>query len=682
MASLHQNPNAPEELQYCGICEESYDDSTHQAKFLNCFHTFCSQCLESLSNREQVNPAIIQCPNCRSDTQLPDNGIGGLQTNFYVISFQEFSKTIETPSAAANFQGCHGHNNHPIAYFCLTCGVSACKECAAEDHTAEYGHSVISVSQSQTCYLQELNVSQKSLNLNKRKQKLIESEMTLLTAAKDIALKEMDKFMQQTQDQLEQRRNVLKSQILDQFNAQQSALLDKQNEIKEAIELINKNKAQAKIMTKIGDVGNLKPICESLKEVNEKTQSILSKMDLGDNYFAFDTNKGYDAFKECLHTLGDIQCKGSLPTTMRLQNLAAKVGHKSVLPVEVYNHHGEKLTISSNHFSVGITDPNKTEIHTDLCTTGPQCAVTFTPKIRGLHQVSGFFLGQKLIGEQTHISVSDKPILKFGKKGNGKGTFNGPWSIDIDNNDILYVTDRNNRLIQKFSTNGDFLNQFSVNGHDKDRITLDVALDFNNGLIYCIDIVLKNEVYSKGNNMLVFNLDGEFQHIYNLSNVPNPITIALNNHGDLFISDITKLRVVKVDKEGNSLCQMGDFGYPGCITIADDDSVIVSDNENDCIYIFNPDGSTRHKFGSSGTGKGQLTKPWGVATDGEYILVAESENNRIQVFRCDGTFVSMIESQDDPLNTPRGLAVTKDGHVYVADCNNHCIKKYKYRDEM
>ena len=69
-----------------------------------------------------------------------------------------------------------------------------------------------------------------------------------------------------------------------------------------------------------------------------------------------------------------------------------------------------------------------------------------------------------------------------------------------------------------------------------------------------------------------------------------------------------------------------------------------------------------------------------MANDGKNILVAEEGNNRIQVFKIDGTFVSMIESCDDPLLVPSGLAVTNDGHVYVADRDNHCVKKYKYKD--
>ena len=568
----------------------------------------------------------------------------------------------------------------PLSYFCLTCGVSACSKCTAEEHTADNGHSVISVSQSETSYLQELNVSQKSLNQNKRKLKLIESEMALLTAAKKSALEEMDTFIKHAHEQLEQRRNVLKGQILDQFNAQQNALTEKKNQIKEAITLINKTSAQAKNITKTGEINKLKPICECLKEVNEKTLKF-SNLDLGENYFSFDATRGLDKFNECLCILGQIYCKGSLPTRMRFKGPDSIAGQKSVLTVEVFNHSGNIQPITSDSFSVQITDSMATAVHNVFSTTEPDCTVTFTPQTGGLHEISGTFLGQKLICEPTHISVySDNPVMKLGKEGNGSGNFKFPWSIAIDNNDFLYVADRSNRLIQKFSANGDFLSQFSVNGHDKDCTTLDLVLDQNNGSIYCTDVVLKDDKYYPGNKLLVFDLEGQLQDVSPFNNMTNPLFIATNSCGDIIISDIGKHCLFKVNKERDILCRMGDFKYPCFIAITDDDTIIASDKMSDCIFLFNPDGTFKHKFGSSGNGEGQLKEPWGVATDGENILVADGTNNRIQVFKLDGTFVSMIESKDDPLNDPRGLAVTKDGYVYVADCSNHCIKKYKYRN--
>ena len=163
-----------------------------------------------------------------------------------------------------------------------------------------------------------------------------------------------------------------------------------------------------------------------------------------------------------------------------------------------------------------------------------------------------------------------------------------------------------------------------------------------------------------------------------------PGWMAINRHYeiiilDLIISDRANERLCKFNKQGKHLSCMGNLKFPGFIAISNDDSIIVADMRDDCVYVFSPDGSVRHKFGSSGTGKGQLKWPHGVATDGEYILVGDRGNNRIQVFRYNGTFVSMIESKDDPLQFPFGLVVTGDGYVYVADHDNHCIKKYKYR---
>ena len=336
------------------------------------------------------------------------------------------------------------------------------------------------------------------------------------------------------------------------------------------------------------------------------------------------------------------------------------------------------MPISSDLFSVQVTDPAETEIHTELCISGPDCTTTFTPQMSGLHRISGNFLGQKFISEPTHISVSsNNPFLKFGEKGNGYSTLSNPYDIAIDNDGILYVAGGDNRLIQKFSANGDFLGQFSVNDHDENCSMVDMALDLNNGLIYCTDIILERYHHSAGNNMLVFNFDGELQHLHKLSDIPFPYSIAMNSHGHIFISDTTNKCIFKVDKEGNKLCHIRSFGYPSYITIADDDSLIASDNTKNCIYIFNPEGTRRLKFGSSGTGHGQLKHPWGVATDGEHILVADSGNKRIQVFKIDGTFVSIIASEDED---PAGLALTKDGYVYVADCEKNCIQKYKYRD--
>ena len=669
----------PDDLIVCGICEELYDDNTHQPKFLSCFHTFCVHCLNKLDKKEPAKSAIIQCPNCRSSTQLSENRVSGLQTNFYIHRMKNMSRNIEQCRTVGNH--CHKHINQVKSYLCITCGITICHDCVIMDHTAETGHAIISISNEDVSYLQELNVSHETLLLNKKNLRLIESELSLLTAAKETAIKDLESFIKLANKQLEQRKNDLRNQILDIFNTQRDTLLEKQNQIQEATKILNKNITKSKTMTKTGDLGKLRSINESLKKVNENMLSDFSKLDLGDNYLELKADDGINELERFLCTLGKIHSKGLLPTKITFKSTEATAGLKATLTAEVYDHRGDKMTVPVSLLSIQITDPVGTELPTHLAITGTQCTVTFRPQMNGLHQVVATFMGQRLMSGQTHFSVrSNNPVLKFGKHGKGKGTFGSPWTIAIDSNACLYVVDNVNKLIQKFTAEGNFLSQFSVAVHNKDHTTCDIALDLNKGWIVCPETSVTNTGLTGVNNILVFNLEGELLNTYALTDTKCAFYIAMNTHGDIITSDILKKNLHKVDGGGTFLCHIQRINSPGYMSINDDDSIIVPDRTADCIYTLNPDGSVRHRFGSSGTGKGQLKKPCGIAGDGEYILVTEEGNNRIQVFRNDGTFVSMIGNEEDPPLKPRGMAVTRDGHVYVVDWGNHCVKKYRYKD--
>ena len=562
----------------------------------------------------------------------------------------------------------------------MTCGLSICRDCTALGHTSNNGHSVISITEKETTYLQEFNDGRKSLDLDERNLQLIESEMALLGVANDTAVTDIENLIEFAQEQLQQHKLNLKKQLSDQFDTQQSALLDKKEQITERVEKLKDMFNQAKDITKTGELSKLKSICETQREVNEKSRSISSKLDLGENYMAFDSNKGLDKFRESLCALGQIHSKGYLPSMFELRNTETTAGLQAILGVDIYDHHGDKLAVSSGALSFQVTDATDTELQTDVCTEGSECNLRFTPQMSGLHTVSGMFLGQPVASVQTKILVSsNNPVSKFGYYGHNNGTFHSPWAVAIDNNHCLYITDVGNKRIQKLSSDGKYLKQFSVAVNNEDYTTCDMALDLNNGLIHCTEILIENNTLQKGRNLLVFNLEGRLLYTYSLSKVWNPYNIAINREGNIILSDTNNQCLRKIDKIGTVLCSIEGMKYPGDITTNQDDSIIVSDQNDHCIYIYNPDGSVRHKFGSSGSGKGQLKNPFGVATDGEHILVADMNNNRIQVFENDGTFVSVIESKDDPLKTPRGLAVTNDGCVYVADSGNHCVKKYRYK---
>jgi DNA-binding beta-propeller fold protein YncE len=127
-------------------------------------------------------------------------------------------------------------------------------------------------------------------------------------------------------------------------------------------------------------------------------------------------------------------------------------------------------------------------------------------------------------------------------------------------------------------------------------------------------------------------------------------------------------------------------------------SVFVVDRDNDRIQKFDNDGDFITKWGGYGNGNGSFNNPSGIAVDPNwkrrYVFVADSGNDRIQKFEewsgwiktwgsfCDtGTNIG-CKDPDDPLegngqfHYPTGVAVDKDGNVYVADTSNHRIQKF------
>ena len=116
--------------------------------------------------------------------------------------------------------------------------------------------------------------------------------------------------------------------------------------------------------------------------------------------------------------------------------------------------------------------------------------------------------------------------------------------------------------------------------------------------------------------------------------------------------------------------------------------VYVANYRENSINVFAPDGL--FKFGTMGTGNGQFRTPYGVATAFDPVLgvellyVADAVNNRVQVFRLDGTYVGKFgtpgnASQPGTLYTLRRVSTSVDGSgdVWVADLWGFRIERWR-----
>jgi DNA-binding beta-propeller fold protein YncE len=92
-------------------------------------------------------------------------------------------------------------------------------------------------------------------------------------------------------------------------------------------------------------------------------------------------------------------------------------------------------------------------------------------------------------------------------------------------------------------------------------------------------------------------------------------------------------------------------------------------------------------WGEYGTRAGLLSWPAGIAVDQEgNVYVADTGNNRIQLFSSNGTFISRwggYGSDNGTLRSPEGIAVdSSSGNVYVADTDNNRISAFTSRSPI
>ncbi len=84
-------------------------------------------------------------------------------------------------------------------------------------------------------------------------------------------------------------------------------------------------------------------------------------------------------------------------------------------------------------------------------------------------------------------------------------------------------------------------------------------------------------------------------------------------------------------------------------------------------------------IGSRGTGNGQLQYPTGlcISSDGE-LYVAENSNNRVSVFKTDGTFIRHIQGN---MNGPWGVAMDTTRNIHVSNYNSNVITVYNHEGQ-
>lgn len=270
-------------------------------------------------------------------------------------------------------------------------------------------------------------------------------------------------------------------------------------------------------------------------------------------------------------------------------------------------------------------------------------------------------------------------------------TFNGPFGVTVDAYGNIFVADAGNKAIRKITPAGVVSTLALTGGGTPEDIVADAA-----GNVYVPEsncIIQKITPSGQISTFAGSGTQGRADGTGTSASFNNPVTIAIDPAGNLYVGDILNFRKITPGGVVTTLPTYSTSTSQPCFAIAVDSHYNLYESDGHAIVKVDSAGAESFVAGSGQTGNADgtgLAASFGMLTElridaAGNIYAADISNNKVRLITpasvattTAGTGVKGAQDGNSAIatfNGPIGLAFDNAGNIIVVDAGNNKIRK-------
>ncbi|KAI8512719.1 hypothetical protein Bbelb_093580 [Branchiostoma belcheri] len=627
----------------CAVCEEIYTDP----RVLPCLHTFCAKCLEKCRKGE----IQFTCPTCRDQVRLKEAGVSSLPPYFFMNSLLDFRALHNSEEAHTKCQMCESDNK--VEGLCTDCRLLLCKNCmTAHSNIPELrDHYIITLDdlknpssrpkytrapycprhtdQRMTFYCQpcaklvcrDCTINEHDCRAQLWRRKHDPQEVSKVTQKYKAGLETLVAETKDTADVLKKTKETVGQELTTITENSQTVRNEIEKHFVDMRAKLDKEEKKAKEKLAKMEKDQKEPLVKEEKELEEKIKSTEEGLKFCTDVLARGNDVEILTFRQQLEDRLNVLSS----TEIQHKALTNKIAFQS-----------DALYTDLAHCYLFLSE--ETLFITEAPVESLPTTVIFRPQTGQIWKTNPDVTvtspgGQLVNVDTTRAGGTFKAVWRPQTSGKHvvsvAGGGGGGWG------EFLSIWSRCSPLTVDVGTNNTVL-RFGEKGSQQGQFDRSIDLAVSGDRLYVAD--------THNTRVQVFDLAGNFCSSF--LTTTNPVSIAVNTDGNIVALSAGDV-VEKFTPSGELLHKfpLGEHcTNPYGLAVQRNGRIVIADYSKHSIFLFDVDGTLVKQVGGQGKG-------WG-----------------------NGTWVSTISSDGDKLKRPHGVAVTEDGHVFVVDYDDHCVR--------